>query len=109
MARCSDCGQQMLGSKTCDHPWIEIDGEVFVRNTQYFDHGQHCHDCAIENKPGNIHHFGCDMGRCPKCGEQLIGCDCEKGEPMKENELLVKENELLAKPGVTSIELGVGD
>jgi len=33
-----------------------------------------CHDCgALE---GEIHKFGCDMERCPKCGYQLIGCDC---------------------------------
>lgn len=33
-----------------------------------------CHDCGA--KYGELHQEGCDMERCPTCGEQLIGCDC---------------------------------
>ncbi len=33
-----------------------------------------CHDCAA--KPGQLHFGGCDTERCPKCGGQIIGCDC---------------------------------
>ncbi len=33
-----------------------------------------CHDCNC--KEGEIHHFGCDMERCPFCGTQLIICHC---------------------------------
>ena len=25
-------------------------------------------------KPGGVHHFGCDMERCPSCDGQLIMC-----------------------------------
>lgn len=33
-----------------------------------------CHDCgALE---GELHDYGCDMERCPFCGNQLISCDC---------------------------------
>lgn len=33
-----------------------------------------CHDCHC--KEGELHHSGCDMERCPFCGNQLITCDC---------------------------------
>ena len=33
-----------------------------------------CHDCNCEE--GEIHEYGCDMERCPFCGNQLIGCHC---------------------------------
>ena len=34
-----------------------------------------CHDCNA--KPGQIHHYGCDVEECPLCHEQLIGCECD--------------------------------
>ena len=34
-----------------------------------------CHDCGC--MPGQFHHGGCDVERCPVCGMQLISCDCE--------------------------------
>lgn len=34
-----------------------------------------CPDCAC--KKGEIHYFGCDMERCPNCGEQLLVCCCD--------------------------------
>ena len=35
---------------------------------------QKCHDCpALE---GEYHEPGCDVERCPFCGDQLISCDC---------------------------------
>ena len=37
--------------------------------------GEDCHDCNVSN--GQLHHFGCDMERCPICKEgQLITCEC---------------------------------
>ena len=36
--------------------------------------GRNCHDCGCNE--GKLHHFGCDMERCPFCGNQLITCQC---------------------------------
>jgi hypothetical protein len=33
-----------------------------------------CHDCGT--KEGQLHVLGCDMERCPFCGNQLISCQC---------------------------------
>jgi len=35
------------------------------------DYSLNCHDCSV--KKGQIHLDGCDMEKCPKCGEQLLG------------------------------------
>lgn len=79
MSICQDCKKEMLEAKSCDLKFskIKIDGEIYDRDTTYFDVNDRCHDCGIENKNGNLHHFGCDIERCPKCGGQLISCDCE--------------------------------
>lgn len=33
-----------------------------------------CHDCGCHE--GRLHEMGCDMERCPFCGNQLISCFC---------------------------------
>jgi hypothetical protein len=37
---------------------------------------QPCHDCRVVL--GYLHVPGCDVERCPACGRQAIGCDCEQ-------------------------------
>jgi len=84
MAICSACGKEMLDAKTesCDQNILiiaEKNGfilERYYRDTTYFDENERCHDCNILNKSGNVHHWGCDMERCPKCGLQLLSCSC---------------------------------
>lgn len=37
-----------------------------------------CPDCDVA--PGQFHDPGCDVERCPYCGHQLIGCDCQENK-----------------------------
>lgn len=82
MAVCEYCGQEMHGGSSC-HPTVIINGSRFVRirygdpndlHPEFADQ-QECPDCAC--KRGMIHHWMCDMERCPNCGGQLLSCDCD--------------------------------
>lgn len=79
MAECRDCGKEMLALETvtCTLKFLMgEDGTYWERDASYYDVNGRCHDCGIENKQGNVHHCGCDIERCPKCGGQLLSCDC---------------------------------
>lgn len=80
MAKCRECQQEMFVVDSC---WkelirIRIKGRVYLRDTNHFDSSPNgrCHDCGIVNKQGNLHHFGCDVERCPLCQGPLISCGC---------------------------------
>lgn len=77
MAKC-DCGREMIDSRSCAFNCLFTSkGKIVMRNAVYFDVNETCHDCGIENKPGNYHHIGCDIERCPKCKGQLLSCGCD--------------------------------
>ncbi len=37
-----------------------------------------CHDCGCLE--GQLHDPGCDMERCPLCGNQSISCECPNAD-----------------------------
>jgi rRNA maturation endonuclease Nob1 len=82
MVECEDCGLEMDSEDTesCNLKYrcIKIDGIIYPRDVGSFDYNERCHDCNILNRVGNLHHFGCNMERCPACGGQLISCSCKK-------------------------------
>jgi hypothetical protein len=76
MGICKWCEQEMLKADSCTEETVKYpDGTKLSVSKYHFkeDNGR-CHDCNI--KHGGIHHPGCDVERCPRCGGQLIGCGC---------------------------------
>jgi hypothetical protein len=89
-AKCQDCRQPMSGSTSCTWKYIKINGKIYKRDTTFYDYGRTiingkkcCHDCGIVNHGGHVHHFGCDIERCPRCHGQLIACNCTGRIPHK--------------------------
>lgn len=95
MAKCGDCEKDMSSddTKSCTWPYLVVDGKRYKRDTDYYDLNLRCHDCHILNKRGNVHHWGCDMERCPICGGQLISCECLSGKQISVARVEVKGGE----------------
>jgi ATP-dependent protease ClpP protease subunit len=91
-ANCLYCGVVIVGSSTCKGcGQIKINGKKYNRikygkekgwEPEELVHLGHCHDCGIAKN--GIHHFGCDVERCPRCAGQLISCDCHKQTILKD-------------------------
>lgn len=76
MAVCEDCQQEMTVAASCTVDVLVIQQERFERSRVRRPIGPNgrCADCGIQ--AGGFHHLGCDLELCPRCGRQLISCDC---------------------------------
>lgn len=74
--KCDWCGQNILEVSDCSaNREVEYPDGNKLPSIPFEDHyGLRCHHCNIE--PGNYHHPGCDMERCPQCGGRLMSCSC---------------------------------
>ena len=77
---CKVCGRDMHQAKGCVADYVFCDGKKHRRvrcgEEGWVDPGNRCTDCGALH--GRLHHWGCDVERCPSCGLQLINCDCEE-------------------------------
>lgn len=78
MALCDYCKQEMLTASGC--MWAEEHGIEFPDGTK-IDAIPHapidaprCADCNVQ--PEECHHPGCDQEECPRCGGQILSCEC---------------------------------
>lgn len=75
---CNECNREIDMASGCTVSQIILeDGVAYDRilvdaQVEYED--ARCSDCGAQ--PGNFHHYGCDQERCPKCGGQMISCNC---------------------------------
>jgi hypothetical protein len=83
MAKCQYCEREMLSASGCIFTKL-VYGKKATRETLLrqkvgdegvYNPGERCNDCNALY--GYYHHYGCDNERCPKCGRQLIICDCD--------------------------------
>ncbi len=53
---------------------VRYGSEVRPEHPSHHGTPRRCGDC--DALPGNYHHVGCDLEECPRCGGQLLSCDC---------------------------------
>lgn len=94
LVKCEDCGKHRGYASSCTLDGIVINGKEYEREkSTYFgkkrqpDRKERCPGCGIVLRPGNVHHFGCDNERCPRCKGQLTSCDCEVTEVFRQKVL----------------------
>ena len=79
MAWCCFCKSEMTRNLACVENPVHVAGSVY-RPVPYGDEPgmrgvtERCGDCGVE--PGAVHHHGCDLEDCPRCGGQMISCYC---------------------------------
>lgn len=91
MAICTDCGNEMTTGVSCVVGVLHQGGRAYPlaphprpRRSRSAHGAGTCGDCGVA--PGGLHHIGCDLQRCPRCGWQLISCDCRFDELAAEHD-----------------------
>lgn len=82
MAICDSCNGEMLEADGCTDKYVVYDDDRGIERIRFGDEMRfggetfngRCPDCNV--KVGEFHHPGCDIEECPRCGRQLLSCDC---------------------------------
>ena len=84
-ATCAACRQSMLIADGCTLRIYTVNGIAYRRLPYVWEEtwgprgpeAERCNDCGA--RLGHLHHPGCDLEECPKCGQQVLGglgCEC---------------------------------
>lgn len=71
--------------ESCIHTKVAFpDGKVYDRHPltggpRPMDAGAECGDCGTIASGDSYHHSSCDKEMCPRCGGQMLCCDCKDG------------------------------
>jgi hypothetical protein len=89
-------------------PSYAIDGAKYPRVRYGGEDGgpfpEPCHDCGVQL--GQYHvEFVCDMEQCPRCGGQVIGCDCPYDSDAPEDQAASARDEAPPPSPVVMAEL----
>lgn len=81
---CRYCNLRMGDGQGCTLTAVVIEGRIHQRIPYLSEREtwplipvpmpELCHDC--ETALGKLHHLGCDMEACPRCGDALFLCGC---------------------------------
>jgi len=66
------CAFSLVIFSDSEMSWTRDKGNLHDREGDYA--GPHCRGCNTTY--GKIHHVNCDDEKCPKCGEQILTCNC---------------------------------
>lgn len=76
MAICEYCKLEMNTARSCTVEALHMGGMPFPLARHRAR--SRCGDCGVAH--GGLHHLGCDLQRCPRCGRQLLSCGCHFDE-----------------------------
>ena len=76
---CGYCDREM-GKQECLYDHVVINGEEYQRvrvvESPFYEGEPNC-ECGCEID--EVHHVGCDLEDCPRCGEQFLTCLMDGG------------------------------